>query len=44
MIVFTDGRKVRYDTVIFATGYRPMLEGILKAGAAVLDEQGYPPR
>ena len=42
MIVFTDGRKVRYDTVIFATGYRPMLEEILKAGAAVLDEQGLP--
>jgi cation diffusion facilitator CzcD-associated flavoprotein CzcO len=42
MIVFTDGRKVRYDTVIFATGYRPMLEEILKAGDDVLDEQGLP--
>ncbi|HWL50443.1 MAG TPA: NAD(P)/FAD-dependent oxidoreductase, partial [Acidimicrobiia bacterium] len=40
--VFTDGRKERYDTVIFATGYRPMLEEILDAGDDVLDENGLP--
>ena len=42
MVVFTDGRKERYDTVIFATGYRPVLEEILNAGTDVLDEKGLP--
>ena len=42
MVVFTDGRKDRYDTVIFATGYRPMLEEILNAGDDALDENGLP--
>jgi len=42
MVVFTDGRKDRYDTVIFATGYRPMLEEILTAGDDALDEEGLP--
>ena len=28
-VVFTDGQKDRYDTVIFATGYRPLLEDLL---------------
>ena len=43
-IVFTDGRRDRYDTVIFATGYRPVLEAILNTGEDVLDEKGLPPR
>jgi cation diffusion facilitator CzcD-associated flavoprotein CzcO len=42
MVVFTDGRKDRYDTVIFATGYRPMLGEILNAGNGYLDEEGLP--
>jgi cation diffusion facilitator CzcD-associated flavoprotein CzcO len=41
-VVFTDGRKDRYDTVIFATGYRPMLDEILNAGDEYLDEKGLP--
>jgi cation diffusion facilitator CzcD-associated flavoprotein CzcO len=41
-VVFTDGRKDRYDTVIFATGYRPMLDEILNAGNDYLDEKGLP--
>jgi cation diffusion facilitator CzcD-associated flavoprotein CzcO len=42
MVVFTDGLKDRYDTVIFATGYRPMLGEILNAGNDYLDEKGLP--
>ena len=42
MVVFTDGRRDRYDTVIFATGYRPMLQEILNSGNAALDENGLP--
>jgi cation diffusion facilitator CzcD-associated flavoprotein CzcO len=41
-VVFNDGRTDRFDTVIFATGYRPMLGEILKAGEDLLDEQGLP--
>ncbi len=28
-VVFTDGQKEHYDTVVLATGYRPMLEDLL---------------
>jgi hypothetical protein len=42
MVVFTDGRKDRYDTVIFATGYRPVLEEILNGGDEALDAHGLP--
>lgn len=39
---FTDGSEGRYDSVILATGYRPMLEGLLPDGQALLDEKGLP--
>jgi cation diffusion facilitator CzcD-associated flavoprotein CzcO len=42
MVVFTDDRKDRYDTVIFATGYRPMLQDLLPARQDLLDENGLP--
>jgi cation diffusion facilitator CzcD-associated flavoprotein CzcO len=41
-VVFTDSRKDRYDTVIFATGYRPCLDEILTIGDGALDENGLP--
>lgn len=39
---FTNGSEGRYDSVILATGYRPMLEGLLPDGQALLDEKGLP--
>ena len=36
-VVFTDGREERYDTVILATGYRPMLEQLLGDTPGILD-------
>lgn len=39
---FTDGSEGWYDSVILATGYRPMLEGLLPDGQALLDEKGLP--
>jgi hypothetical protein len=41
-VVFTDCRKDRYDTVIFATGYRPSLDKIFTIGNGALDEKGLP--
>jgi len=41
-VVFSDHREGRFDTVIFATGYRPMLEGLLTDPQDVLDERGLP--
>jgi len=39
---FSDHRHGRFDTVIFATGYRPMLEGLLPDPQDLLDERGLP--
>jgi len=41
-VVFSDGREGRYDSVIFATGYRPMLKELLPDGRDLLDEGGLP--
>jgi cation diffusion facilitator CzcD-associated flavoprotein CzcO len=41
-VVFTDGQQDSYDTVIFATGYRPMLEDLLPDRRDLLDEKGLP--
>jgi cation diffusion facilitator CzcD-associated flavoprotein CzcO len=41
-VVFSDGQKDRYETVIFATGYRPSLDEILNVGEDALDEKGIP--
>jgi cation diffusion facilitator CzcD-associated flavoprotein CzcO len=41
-VVFTDGREERYDTVILATGYRPMLEQLLGDTPGILDGKGLP--
>jgi cation diffusion facilitator CzcD-associated flavoprotein CzcO len=41
-VVFSDQRQGRFDTVIFATGYRPVLEGLLPDPQVVLDERGLP--
>ncbi len=41
-VVFTDGSEGWYDSVILATGYRPMLEGLLPDGQDLLDENGVP--
>jgi cation diffusion facilitator CzcD-associated flavoprotein CzcO len=43
-VVFADGRDDRYDTVILATGYRPLLEALLVDAEGVLDEKGLPRR
>jgi len=42
MVVFTDGRGDSFDTVILATGYKPVLEGLLPDPRDVLDEKGLP--
>jgi indole-3-pyruvate monooxygenase len=41
-VIFADGRAESYDTVIFATGYRPALEYL--DGLLTLDEGGKPAR
>ena len=41
-VVFSDGRSDPFETVILATGYRPMLEGLLPDPHDVLDERGLP--
>jgi cation diffusion facilitator CzcD-associated flavoprotein CzcO len=43
-VVFSDHRQGRFDTVIFATGYRPMLEELFPDSQDVLDERGLPRR
>jgi cation diffusion facilitator CzcD-associated flavoprotein CzcO len=41
-VLFTDGRRGRYDSVILATGYRPLLEDLLSDADGILDEKGLP--
>jgi cation diffusion facilitator CzcD-associated flavoprotein CzcO len=41
-VVFADGSQDRFDTVILATGYRPMLDNLLLDGQELLDEKGLP--
>ena len=41
-VVFTDGGEGRHDTVILATGYRPLLEDLLPDPHDLLDEKGLP--
>jgi len=41
-VVFTDGRRARFDAVILATGYRPRVSAFLEAPAGCCDEQGAP--
>jgi len=41
-VVFSDGTVGRFDTVILATGYKPVLEELLADGGDVLDERGLP--
>jgi indole-3-pyruvate monooxygenase len=41
-VIFTDGTGRRFDTVILATGYRPMLEELLEDRSG-LDDRGFPP-
>ncbi len=41
-VIFADGQKDRYDTVIFATGYRPMLDEMLSNGEDALNGRGLP--
>ena len=41
-VVFSDGRGDPFDTVILATGYKPVLEGLLPDPRDVLDEKGLP--
>jgi cation diffusion facilitator CzcD-associated flavoprotein CzcO len=43
-VVFADGREGRYDSVILATGYRPMLDDLLPDGKDLLDDNGLPRR
>ncbi len=39
---FTDGSEGRYDTVVLATGYLPMLDELLPDGPDLLNEKGLP--
>ncbi|HSK07151.1 MAG TPA: NAD(P)/FAD-dependent oxidoreductase, partial [Acidimicrobiia bacterium] len=41
-VVFSDGTAGRFDTVILATGYKPVLEELLTDGGDILDERGLP--
>jgi cation diffusion facilitator CzcD-associated flavoprotein CzcO len=41
-VVFADGSQDQFDTVILATGYRPMLRDLLPDGEDLLDEKGLP--
>ena len=41
-VVFSDGTVERFDTVILATGYKPLLEELLADGGDLLDERGLP--
>jgi cation diffusion facilitator CzcD-associated flavoprotein CzcO len=42
IVVFSDHRQGRFETVIFATGYVPLLEELLPDPQDVLDERGLP--
>jgi NADPH-dependent 2,4-dienoyl-CoA reductase/sulfur reductase-like enzyme len=39
-VTFVDGRRVAYDAVVLATGYRPGLERLLDRPEDLLDERG----
>jgi hypothetical protein len=41
-VVFSDDSEDRFDTVILATGYLPMLGDLLLDGQDLLDEKGLP--
>jgi len=41
-VVFSDGTAERFDTVILATGYKPVLEELVTGGGDILDERGLP--
>jgi len=41
-VVFSDGAVERFDTMILATGYKPVLEELLGDGKDILDERGLP--
>jgi len=41
-VVFSDGRRERFDAMILATGYRPRVSAFLEAPAGSCDEQGAP--
>jgi cation diffusion facilitator CzcD-associated flavoprotein CzcO len=41
-VVFADRREGRYDSLILATGYRPMLADLVPDGQELLDEKGLP--
>lgn len=43
-VTFSDGRELRFDAIIMATGYRPGLQPLLgkTLANAVLNEKGYP--
>jgi cation diffusion facilitator CzcD-associated flavoprotein CzcO len=41
-VVFGDGGEDQYDTVIMATGYRPLLHDLLPEATDALDEKGLP--
>ena len=43
-VVFTDGREIKVDVIVTATGYRAALEGVLENSARYVDERGYPRR
>jgi cation diffusion facilitator CzcD-associated flavoprotein CzcO len=39
---FTNGREKSFDTVIFATGYKPRLDRFLEGADRLTNERGYP--
>jgi hypothetical protein len=41
-VVFLDGSRGDFDTVVLATGYRPALEGMLDSAPGALDKDGMP--
>jgi cation diffusion facilitator CzcD-associated flavoprotein CzcO len=43
-VVFSDGSEERFDDIILATGYRPVLEEILPDHEGLLDANGVPHR
>ena len=43
-VIFTDGRHLKVDAVILATGYQPRVNTFLEVAAGLLDENGKPAR
>jgi indole-3-pyruvate monooxygenase len=41
-VIFSDGKRERFDAVILATGYRPRVNAFLEAPAGSCDEHGTP--